>query len=231
MKKTIKGCFTQGALAVALLTAGIGSQAWGWGFDVSASSSEANRQGGAGNIQQTGRNSAGRDKYEMGDNGTVSNSNNTNTNSNNKINTNSNNRFYDNSVKDSNNDNRQWNDSRSYSDSRDLSDNRNLSDNRIDGRNLSDNRVDARQVHTTDSHNYTDGRSMIDARQTHDTKYMDIKAGDNSAIVAGNYAPSLGVGKIEMGNFSGSNNQINNSLSGYFGVGNVINSNNVPASK
>lgn len=157
MKKQMKG-----ALAVAILTAGIGSQAWAWGFDISSNVDLSKND----NRDMSTNQRSGRDM---------------------QLNTNSGNRTSS-SSSSSNVDSRQWNTS------------------------------------TTDSHNFSDSRNM--STNSYDSHNMNINTGSDSVVVAGGYAPRVGSEKVEMGNFSGSGNTINNSAAGYFGVGNISNSNN-----
>ncbi|MDO8461377.1 MAG: hypothetical protein Q7S98_00800 [Deltaproteobacteria bacterium] len=77
---------------------------------------------------------------------------------------------------------------------------------------------------TSDSHNFSDSRNL--STNQYDSHSMNINTGSDSVVVAGGYAPRVGSEKIEMGNFSGSGNQINNSAAGYFGIGNISGSNN-----
>ena len=108
----------------------------------------------------------------------------------------------------------------------------NRNDNRTDNRDYSNrsvtNTTDSRNYSTSDSHNSYDSRNLsTNTSDSHNTMNShNISAGDNSIVMNGNYNPRVGTDKVDMANFSGSNNQINNSAAGYFGIGNIAGSNN-----
>ena len=67
-----------------------------------------------------------------------------------------------------------------------------------DNRNLSDNRIDNTR---NQSHNF----------------------GDNSIMVSGGYQPRIGHESVSQGAVSGTSNVVDNSVSGYFGIGHTSN--------
>lgn len=106
------------------------------------------------------------------------------------------------------NDNRDYSDRSSRSNNQNWSDSRNMSTNVSDSRNLSDNR------HTTviDSRNLSDNR--IDNR-----RFNSHDLGANSIMINDGYKPQVGHQNATVGAVSGTNNSINNSVMGYFGIG------------
>lgn len=99
-------------------------------------------------------------------------------------------------------------------------DSRSVSSTSIDSRNMSDNRVNdfSNRSTWTDSSN----RSTNDSHNVSTTNDYSIKAGDNSNIISGGYKVRAGHGSVKQGPVSGSNNVLDNSVSGYFGIGNTV---------
>lgn len=109
------------------------------------------------------------------------------------------------------------------------------SHNRVDN---SDNRSfsysDNRQTTTIDNRDHSDRSVRIDnsRKDSHNlgdnARMNSHQMGDNSFMINGNYNPQVGhAGGVTVGGVSGSNNYVDNSISGNFGiVGHTINTGN-----
>ena len=94
-------------------------------------------------------------------------------------------------------------------------DNRDYSDrsSRIDSRNMSDNRSTSTSTVTTTSDSHNDNRVDNQRHQSHNY-------GDGSIVINGEgYKPRVGHENASIGGVSGTNNYVDNSVSGNFGIG------------
>ncbi|MDO8462382.1 MAG: hypothetical protein Q7S98_05955 [Deltaproteobacteria bacterium] len=88
--------------------------------------------------------------------------------------------------------------------------------------NRTDNRDYSNRSSTVDSRNMSDNRNFSDNR-VDNQRHQSHNLGDNSILVSGGYQPKIGHESVSQGAISGENNYVDNSVSGYFGIGHTSN--------
>lgn len=76
-------------------------------------------------------------------------------------------------------------------------------------------------THRNDNRSWVDSRNMSDNRQDHQ-RHQSHNLGDNSVMINGAYQSQVGHKGVGVVGLQGSNNLIDNSISGNFGLGHTI---------